>query len=244
MDNDILCQECFERYSKLLQAQRVKTGEFNARISQMTQSTQQAPRDLALSTGNVDSSGQVAQELLQPIQEMKRSDLQTEELLTESQLQRKQRRNTTILGCFLLGLGLAALVAAVVFASSILTFIGLGLTLWGTLTFFIQPKSYVRSDLMNATAISSLKTIDHMMLGLGYREKGVYMREHDSDKAVVFVPAEPFSKIPELSGFEKDRTFLSDPSGLLIPPPRTRACRVDRKEIGFQTEELRCRGFG
>jgi hypothetical protein len=200
----------------------------------MTQPTQHILHEPVSSPDSVGSGGQVAEQLLQPIQDVQRSDLQTEQLLNESQLVRKQRRNTTILGCFLLALGLAALAAAIIFVSSILSFIGLGLTLWGTLTFFIQPKNYVKSDLMNATAISSLKTIDHMMLGLGYREKGVYMSEHDSDKAVVFVPAEPFSKIPELSGFEKDKTFLNDPSGLLIPPPGLALAGLIEKKLGFK----------
>ena len=182
----------------------------------------------------IDSGAQVTQALVQPIQDMKRSDLQTEQLLTETQLLRKQRHNTTIVGCLLLGIGLTALVAAIVFTSTILTFIGLGLTFWGSLMFFIQPKNYVRSDLMNATAISSLKTIDKMMMGMGYRERGVYIQAHDSDKAVVFVPSEPFSMIPQLSSFEEDRTFLSDPAGLLVPPPGLALAGLIEKKLGFK----------
>jgi len=229
MEGDILCQECFTRYSQLLRAQREKTGEFNAKISQLTQTT-----DRSMSSENVGSGGQVAQELLKPITDMQRQDLQTEQLLTESQLVRKQRRTTTIVGCFLLGVGMAALAAAVIFSSTILTFIGLGLTFWGGLTFFVQPKNYVRSDLMNATAISSLKTIDHMMTGLGYREKGVYMRAKDSDKAVVFVPAEPFSRIPDLAQSQNDQTFLHEPAGLLIPPPGLALAGLIEKKLGFK----------
>ena len=228
MEGDILCQSCFDRYAKILQDQRAKVGEFNARISQLTQPTSHPLQ------GRGESSVQATQELLQPIESMQRSELQTEQLLAESQLLRKQRRNTTIVGCFLLGVGMAALAGAVMLASSVLSFIGLGLTLWGTLTFFAQPKNYVRSDLMNATAISSLKTIDHMMLGLGYREKGVYMQERDSDKAVVFVPSEPFSKIPDLSRTDADRTFLNEPSGLLIPPPGLALAGLIEKKLGFK----------
>lgn len=100
--------------------------------------------------------------------------------------------------------------------------------------FFIQPKNYVRSDLMNATAISSLKTIDKMMIGMGYTEKGVYIRAHDSDKAVVFVPSEPFSMIPQLSSLEDGRTFLSEPAGLLVPPPGLALASLIEKKLGFK----------
>jgi len=139
-----------------------------------------------------------------------------------------------LVGWLLLGIGLSALAAAILFASTILTFIGLGLTFWGSLMFFIQPKNYVRSDLMNATAISSLKTIDKMMMGMGYREKGVYIQAHESDKAVVFVPSEPFSMIPQISSFEEDRTFLSDPAGLLVPPPGLALAGLIEKKLGFK----------
>ncbi len=227
--NDILCETCSDRYSKQLRTQRQRTDEFNARISRLTQADASPSVDRT-----VQSGPQVAQSLLQPIQDMKRTELQTEQLLAESQLLRKQKRNTTVVGCLLLGIGLAALAAAIVFASTILTFIGLGLTLWGSLMFFVQPKNYVRSDLVNATAISSLKTIDKMMMGMGYREKGVYIQGQDSDKAVVFVPSEPFSMIPQLSGFEEDRTFLSNPAGLLLPPPGLALAGLIEKKLGFK----------
>jgi hypothetical protein len=133
---------------------------------------------------------------------------------------------------FLLAVGIVALVAAIVFVSTISVFIGLGLTFWGLLSFFIQPNKYVKSDLMNATAISSLRTIDKMMIGMGYREKGVYIRAGDSDRAVVFVPSEPFSKIPEVSNVE-DRIFLSSPEGLLVPPPGLALASLIEKKLGF-----------
>jgi len=227
--NDILCQTCVDRYSKLLRTQREKTSEFNKRISQV------ANADAIVTSPfnpNIESGGEVTQALLQPIQDIQRSELQTQQLLTESQLFRKQRRNTSLVGSLLLGIGMAVLIASIITASTILAFIGLGLTFWGALTFFIQPRDYVRSDLMNVTAISSLKTIDKMMLGMGYREKGVYMSS-GTDKAVVFVPSEPFSMIPRISEVD-DRTFLTDPKGLILPPPGLALAGLIEKKLGFK----------
>jgi hypothetical protein len=174
------------------------------------------------------------QGLLQSIPDTQRSELQGQELLAETQLLHKQRRNTTLVGCLLLGIGLVVLVASILLSSTILAFIGLGLTLWGTLTFFVQPKQYVASDLMNATAISSLKTIDNMLLAMGYREKGVYIRAHDSDNAVVFLPSEPFSTIPQVSKLENEATFLKDPSGVVVSPPGLALAALIEKKLGFK----------
>jgi hypothetical protein len=161
-------------------------------------------------------------------------ELQRQEVAAETKLLHKQRRNTTLVGCFLLGIGLAVLVASIVLNSTTLAFIGLGLTLWGTLAFFVQPKAYVSSDLMNATAISSLKTIDNMLLALGYREKGVYIRAYDSDKAVVFLPSEPFSMIPQVSELGNEATFLRDPDGVLVSPPGSALAALIEKKLGFK----------
>jgi len=227
--NDILCQTCADRYSKLLQTQREKASKFNERISQVTEAAASVTSPF---NPNIESGGEVTQSLLQPIQNIQRSELQTQQLLTESQLLRKQRRSTSLVGSLLLGIGMAVLIASIVTASAILAFIGLGLTFWGALTFFIQPSNYVRSDLMNATAISSLRSIDKMMLGMGYREKGVYL-SGGTDKAVVFVPSEPFSMIPQVSEVG-DRTFLTDPEGLILPPPGLALAGLIEKKLGFK----------
>ena len=231
MPNNILCQACSDRDSKLLRTQREKTSEFNARISQVAGADASPSR---ATNRNVESGGQVMQGLLQSIPDTQRSELQGQELLAETQLLHKQRRNTTLVGCLLLGIGLVVLVASILLSSTILAFIGLGLTLWGTLTFFVQPKQYVASDLMNATAISSLKTIDNMLLAMGYREKGVYIRAHDSDNAVVFLPSEPFSTIPQVSKLENEATFLKDPSGVVVSPPGLALAALIEKKLGFK----------
>jgi len=230
MPDDILCETCADRYSQLLHTQLEKTGEFNARISEVTQFT---PDVTTGSVENVGSGEQVAQALLEPIQKLQESEAETKEVLSETQLLRRQRKTTTIVGYLLTAVGLVTLVASIVLASTVLAFIGLGLTFWGLLAFFIQPNRYVKSDLMNATAISSLRTIDKMMVGMGYREKGVYIRAGDSDKAVVFVPSEPFSLIPEVTAIE-ERVFLSKPEGLLVPPPGLALAALIERKLGFK----------
>ena len=236
-----------DHYSKLLRTQREKTGEFNVKTAQVTGVDVKPSR---ATTRNVESSGQATHALLQPIADFQRSAPQRQEVLTETQLElqrqevlaetqilHKQRRNTTLVGCLLLGIGLAILAASILLSSTISAFIGLGLTLWGTLTFFVQPKAYVTSDLMNATAISSLKTIDNMLLAMGYREKGVYIRAHDSDKAVVFLPSEPFSMIPQVSELENEAAFLNDPTGVVVSPPGLALAALIEKKLGFKVKD-------
>jgi len=185
----------------------------------------------------VEPRGQLTQTLLEPLP----TETLSNRILEKKQSQRdkrylSRRRSSQLVGYFLLGIGLVALIVSVSSTSTILAFVGLGLSLWGVLALFIQPEKYVASNLMNATALSSMKTFDSMMMGLGYRERGVYIPSTDgSSEAVVFVPSEPFSLIPQSSAIE-GKSFLKDPQGLLVVPPGLALSTLIEKKLGFSVK--------
>jgi hypothetical protein len=232
MLNDVLCEKCSDRYAKLLRSQRRKTRALNSLISGIgTQRTVTVDQ-------NVEGAGKVTQTLLQPPVS---DEDQFEELLesqkqpSQSQLVSKQKNSSTLVGYLLLGIGLLALMVSILVSSTILAFIGLGLTFWGVLSFFVQSKNYVQSGLMSASAISSLKTIDKMIVGMGYREKGVYLRTDGPEKVAVFVPSEPFARIPR--SINLGETFSNDPEGLLLPPPGLALSSLIEKKLGFDLRD-------
>ncbi len=134
------------------------------------------------------------------------------------QARRTRKRSTTLICYTMLLTGTLSLIISVIASSTILAFIGLGILFWGALLLFIKPQHYVRSDLMDSTALSSLKTIDRVMLSLGYLEKGIYIPGGNPERVVVFVPAEPFGRVPTISEIE-DQTFIEDPKGIAMIPP-------------------------
>ena len=220
MSGDILCEECSERYSALLRTARSKTSDMDRRLSGLADHSA-----ISVENRNADQTESV---LELPVAE----DLpQLGHELPERPAIRKSQHVSRLAGYLLLGIGLVTLTASVLITSTILTFIGLGLAFWGILAFFVQPQGYVKSDLMDATALSSLKTIDKMMIGMGYREKGVYIPT-GNEKAVVFVPSEPFSRLPDSSAVE-GKTFLDDPRGMLVVPPGLALASLIEKKLGF-----------
>jgi len=219
MEGDILCKECSEKYSTLLRTAKQKTDEVNLRI------------DKSGSTRNPEVLTAAHGQVVQTIPASSHSAI-SEPIEQQLLTQQKRAHSASLIGYVLLAIGLLALAGSVLYASTILTFVGLGLTFWGMLLFFIRPHSYVRSDLLNATAMSSLKTIDNIMLSMGYREKGVYIPTNDADKILVFVPTEPFSKIPQPSEIQ-GKTVISDPAGLLVVPPGLSLSNLIEKKLGF-----------
>jgi hypothetical protein len=142
----------------------------------------------------------------------------------------RHRSSSSLIGYSLGGVGGLSLVSAVVFTSTVLAFIGLGLTFWGALLLFIRPRHYVRSDLMDSTALSSLTTIDRVITSLGYTQKGVYIPVDNAEKAVVFIPAQPLKKIPNLDLVGK-QTFLKDPEGIAMVPPGLALANLFEREL-------------
>jgi hypothetical protein len=118
----------------------------------------------------------------------------------------------------------------------VLAFIGLGLLFWGALLLFIRPRQYVRSDLMDSTALSSLATVDRVVRSLGYNQKGVYIPVHNPEKAVAFIPAQPNGRLPAPEQIE-DQTFVKNPDGIAMVPPGMSLANLFEKELGIKFTE-------
>jgi hypothetical protein len=225
MEGDALCKECSDQYGTRLRSASGKTRQVSSRLVDFLDQTRGGP----------NSRGDKPDQLLAlPISPY--------ELQDARQVMRRRTDNRQLLGYFLLGIGLLALLASVLLASTILTFIGLGLVFWGMLMFFVQTHNYVRSDLLSATALSALKTINKMIAGLNYQARSVYIPTDGSDKALAFIPSPKITvgdaktiKIPQ--GTFDQKTFLSDPEGLLVTPPGLALSNLVESKLGFNLKD-------
>ena len=162
---------------------------------------------------------QEREELIARMKELEKSSVR-------ARSRNKRRQPSTIAGLAMVVAGIIALALSVYASSTILVFMGLGLTFWGALLLFIRQQKYVKSVLIDSTALSSLRTIDRIMTNLGYHEKGIYIPGGNPERAVVFVPQEPFGRIPKANEIE-DQTFIENPKGLAMVPPRPRVSHLD-----------------
>jgi hypothetical protein len=164
---------------------------------------------------------------------LKLRELEKEKEDLRTQVWKDRKAPSRVTGYALLGTGALCLLLSVVLTSTIIVLIGPGLTFWGALLLFIRPQNYVRSDVADSTALSSLKTIDRVMADLGYTEKGVYMAAETPEKAVVFIPAEPLTRVPRLQEIEK-QTFTTDPKGITMVPPGLTLANLIERELGVE----------
>lgn len=131
--------------------------------------------------------------------------------------------------------GLSSLATSIMYTSSILAFIGLSLTFWGALLFYIAPSKRVKLDLLNSTTLSSLQNIDLMITELDCKGKGIYLppkytKGMESEK--VFLSAKDETTVPSLEEIKEERVFMKNPNGVCLTPPGLALTKLFEKELG------------
>jgi len=180
--------------------------------------------------------------------------LQTDIEKLKLELRKARRIPSGKIGIIFIVPGALSLIFSILNNSQILAFIGLGLTFWGALFFFVRPIKYVKSSLLDSTAISSYSTIDRIVKDLKYKGKSyyippypkeVYLPEHlkGLKNMIVFISADSGPDMPSIEEMAKSGFLLENPKGICVAPPglglltqfekelRTDITKLDLKEL-------------
>lgn len=139
-----------------------------------------------------------------------------------SEKAKKKLALNQVVSWLLLVCGLAALLNSMVFSSTVLAFIGLGLTFWGALLLFIRPVGYVKSSLLYYTVLPTLKTINQIVKESDPKGKAIYLpprRLGAIRRGKVFIPSEKEILIPRPEQVAEEKVFLKNPKGICLTPP-------------------------
>lgn len=169
-------------------------------------------------------------------------ELQSEHEALKRELLKSRRIPSGRIGATLLITGSSVLVGSYVADSSTLAFIGLGLTFWGALFLFARPIRFVRSTLLDSTAVASYTMVDRMVQDLGYKARSIYVPPYPKEaylpeylkglkEMVVFIPAADSSTMPTLEEMAKKQFLLRNPKGICIAPPGFGLSSVIEKEL-------------
>lgn len=140
-------------------------------------------------------------------------------------------------GILLFFLGVAALIVSIVYTSSVLAFIGLGLTFWGAIIAYIHSDEYVKGSLLNATATPIFSTLNQTLNELDYNGKPVYLPPkylNDPDDSRVYIPKSTNSRLPTPQQIQtlENKQPSRDSQGLLLKPPGFELARLFEKTLG------------
>jgi hypothetical protein len=146
------------------------------------------------------------------------------------------------IGIALLFAGALLLVASVVTSSTILAFMGLGMTFWGVLFLFVRSTKFVRSALLGSTISSSYATLDRILDDLNYKGNAVYIPPYPKDgylpehlaglkEMVVFISAKESITTPAIEEIAKKQFLVKNPEGICITPPGSGLVDLFEKEL-------------
>ena len=147
----------------------------------------------------------------------------------------RTRQPPITVGYALLFFGLTALIFSILYTSSILAFIGLGLTFWGALLLYIKPERYVKSTLLNSTTLSTLTTLNQIIKEHNPKGKPIYLpprRLEEIKTGKTFIPYKKETTIPPPEEVAQEKLILKNPDGLLLTPPGVALTNLYEDTIG------------
>ena len=177
-------------------------------------------------------------------------NLQKENEILKREALKSERKPSGKIGFVLLIIGTLALVGSFVNTSTILAFIGLGLTFWGALFLFVRPIKFVKGSLLDSTAISSYTTIDRMILDLNYKGKPIYIPPYPKEaylpeylkglkEMIVFIPAEDVVAMPTIEEMAEKQFLLKNPKGICIAPPGYGLVSLFERELKTEFTQIK-----
>jgi len=176
-------------------------------------------------------------------------NLQKESEILRLEALKSKRKPSGRIGFVLLALGAVTLIGSVVKDSQVLAFIGLGLAFWGALFLFARPIKFVKSTLLDSTAISSYTTIDRMIQDLNYKGKPIYVPSYPKEaylpeylkglkEMIVFIPAEDIFVTPTVEEMARRQFLLKNPKGICIAPPGYGITNLIEKELRTEFTQI------
>ena len=155
---------------------------------------------------------------------------------------------TKIISRLLLIVGALALTFSVIYTSSILAFIGLGLIFWGAILLYITPQEYVKTILLDTTTITLLTNIDKIITDGNYKGNAIYLPPKylkDFESSKIYLTAEKTAKLPSPEQIQQkeEEKILSNPNSILLMPPGAEILRLFEKTLGTSFTKVDLRHF-
>ena len=146
----------------------------------------------------------------------------------------------------LIAAGTLSLVLSIVYVSSFLALIGLGMIFWGITLTYIRSEEYVKKILLDKSTSSQLAMVNKVISGASLTGNAMflpptYFKVPDVYKAYISKDRNARPPTPELMHKHEPRFFtesLENPPALLLTPPGAELARFFEKELKKNFQEV------
>jgi len=159
-------------------------------------------------------------------------ELEWENLYLRHKLWKLKYRGTRAIAIILTSTGGASLLISYLYSSLILTFIGLGLTLWGAVIFYVLPSRHVPEETIGAIALYMIKTIDNLLTSLGCKGRTIFHYSKHLNgltQGYLFIPYDNIYGIPQDQ--DQEKLFHDTSKGVSIIAPSQGLVELFEKEL-------------
>jgi hypothetical protein len=154
------------------------------------------------------------------------------------------QKSLRLLACIvLLSTGSISLILSYVYTSTILTFIGLGLTLWGVMTLNISRTRYVHEEAVHGISVSTTKSLDAILSALSNTGSLIFFHPRHLKglkQGYIFLSYYGVLRIPREEELAKEKVLYDDPKGALLVAPNQGLVDTLEKmlNVNFATVDL------
>jgi hypothetical protein len=170
-------------------------------------------------------------------------ELEFKNLYLEKRLRKLKYRGTKAIGIILTSTGGAALVISYFSSSLVLTYIGLGLTLWGGIVFYVVPWRNTPEEITQVVTSGLIKTLDVLLVSIGYTGRTIFYYKKDEAgqaQGYMFIPYDSAYELPSDEELAKQYVFYDTPKGISIIAPSQGLVELFEREldVNFATVDL------
>jgi hypothetical protein len=151
------------------------------------------------------------------------------------------QKRLRLLACIvLLSIGTFSLIFSYMYTSTILTFIGLGLILWGVMALNISRTRYVHEEAVHGISVSTTKSLDAILAALNNTGSLIFFYPRHLKQGYIFLSYNGVLRIPREEEVAKEKIFYNDPKGALLVAPNQGIVDILEKKltVNFATVDL------
>lgn len=133
-------------------------------------------------------------------------------------------------------LGIVALLASIVYTSSILAFIGLGLVFWGAIMLYVEPEEHIKKVILDASILPPLTTLNQIIQELNYKGDAIYLPPRyfqNPENSKIYIPKQKHAYLPTPEQIQRyeNQIIVEGPQGILLTPPGAELTRLFEKRL-------------
>ena len=159
---------------------------------------------------------------------------------------KKRRVPARLFDSILIAMGTVILSLSIIYSSSILALIGLGLLFWGVTFTYITTSDYVKKILFDTTVAAQQATLNRILQKLEYRGDTIYLPPRFFNTAntyKAYIPKDKLKILPIADILPKQKPdflidYIKNPSAVLITPPGVELAILFEKTLKIDFAKL------